>query len=66
MIAESRHSLLGQRIVWRYEANANQAVAGSERHRSKYDDRSRAVGAINHSGRTPKECFVFQTAENAG
>ncbi len=66
MIAESRHTLLGQRIMWWYDTNAIPAVAIAERHHSKYDDRWRMVGVFDDADSPPKESFMYHAAGNVG
>ena len=65
-IAEYRYNGLGQRIMWRYDQNANGTVASTERFFYMYDDRWRMVGAFWDSGSTPQESFVYHAAGNAG
>ena len=66
LIAEYRYNGLGQRIMWRYDQNANGTVASTERFFYMYDDRWRMVGAFWDSGSTPQESFVYHAAGNAG
>jgi len=66
LIAEYRYNGLGQRIMWRYDANANGTVASAERYYYMYDDRWRVVGVFWDSGATPQEFFVYNAAGNAG
>jgi RHS repeat-associated protein len=66
LIAEYRYNGLGQRIMWRYDQNANGTVASTERFFYMYDDRWRMVGAFLDSGSTPQESFVYHAAGNAG
>ena len=66
LIAEYRYNGLGQRIMWRYDADASGTVGSTERYYYMYDDRWRMVGAFWDSGATPRESFVYHAAGNGG
>jgi RHS repeat-associated protein len=65
-IAEYRYNGLGQRIMWRYDANANETVASTERYYYMYDDRWRVMGVFRDEDAAPKESYVSHAAGNAG
>jgi RHS repeat-associated protein len=64
--AEYRYNGLGQRIMWRYDANASGTVASTKRYHYMYDDRWRVVVVFRDADSTPKESFVYHAAGNAG
>ncbi len=66
LIAEYRYNGLGQRIMWRYDANFDKTVGSTERYHFMYDDRWRVVGVFRDADSTPKESFVYHAAGNAG
>ncbi len=65
-IAEYHYNGLGQRIIWRYDANANGTVASTKRYYYMYDGRWRMVGVFRDADSTPMESFVYHAAGNAG